>query len=94
MLCSISLQIIVFDVCWSSLIFLYNAEYFVQVFDSLPDRLFAEHDVPVDLIVTPTTVVPVSKRAARPPGILWNLIDADKFFRVAILRTLWQGLKE
>ncbi|KAF2368293.1 5-formyltetrahydrofolate cyclo-ligase [Trinorchestia longiramus] len=64
-----------------------------QVFDSLPERLFAVHDVPVDLIVTPTQVLPVSKRASRPAGILWDLIDADKFYRVAILRTLWQRLE-
>ncbi|KAA0192952.1 hypothetical protein HAZT_HAZT009929 [Hyalella azteca] len=65
-----------------------------QVFDRLPDRLFSVHDVPVDLIVTPTQVLPVNKHAPRPAGILWNLIDADKFYRVAILRTLWQRLKD
>lgn len=65
-----------------------------QVFDDLPARLFGTHDVPVDVIVTPTQVINVPRTHKRPPGILWNLINPEKFYRVAILRTLWQRQKD
>jgi len=63
-----------------------------QVFDKLPERLFTMHDVPVDIIVTPTDVITVSKdgQPPKPQGILWKLLTAEKFFRVAILRKLYE----
>lgn len=66
----------------------------VQVFDTLPDALFGPHDVPVDIIVTPTEVIRVATPPPKPTGILWKLLQADKFLRVAILRKLWQMEKD
>lgn len=65
-----------------------------QVFDELPGKLFESHDVPVDIIVTPTTVIHVEKKLPRPAGLMWNLISREKFFRVAILRTIYQNIKD
>ena len=49
-----------------------------QVFDELPPNLFQSHDVPVDIIVTPTQVIRVEKRLAKPVGIIWKLLT--RFF--------------
>ncbi|XP_068219875.1 methenyltetrahydrofolate synthase domain-containing protein isoform X2 [Palaemon carinicauda] len=59
-----------------------------QVFDDLPERLFGPHDVPVDIIVTPTEVFDVSHRLSKPQGIYWHLLTPMKFKQVPILRVL------
>lgn len=41
-----------------------------QVFDTLPAELFGPHDVPVDIIVTPTEVIHVETRLAKPQGVI------------------------
>ncbi|XP_066980302.1 methenyltetrahydrofolate synthase domain-containing protein isoform X1 [Macrobrachium rosenbergii] len=59
-----------------------------QVFEDLPERLFGPHDVPVDIIVTPTEVFNVSHRLSKPEGIYWHLLTPEKFKQVPILRVL------
>jgi len=44
-----------------------------------------EHDFRVDLIATPDEVVR-AERAARPPGILWDHLTAEKIDAVPVLR--------
>ena len=60
----------------------------MQVFDDLPERLFGPHDVPVDIIITPTEVFNVSHRLPKPEGIYWYLLTPEKFRQVPILRVL------
>lgn len=43
-----------------------------------------EHDFRVDVIVTPTTVVRTPQRR-RPPGILWDHLDAEKRAAIPVL---------
>lgn len=59
-----------------------------QVVDSLPTNLFQKHDVPVDLIVTPTEVIRVAKRLPRPTGLYWELISERRLKIVAGLELL------
>ena len=58
------------------------------MFEELPKEMFESHDMPVDVIVTPTQVIEVTDRLPRPAGLLWKLLSRDKFFRVAILRRI------
>lgn len=56
----------------------------VQVVDDdLPET---EHDFRVDVIVTPTEVIRCD-RITRPPGIIWDHLDADKIASIPILAT-------
>lgn len=59
-----------------------------QVFDSLPHQLFKSHDVPVDIIITPTQIINVTPRLARPPGIIWNLLTEQRLKEIPILQIL------
>ncbi|KAI8423131.1 hypothetical protein MSG28_014210 [Choristoneura fumiferana] len=45
------------------------------VFDTLPAELFGPHDVPIDIIVTPTQVIETQRMSQRPPGIIWHLLS-------------------
>jgi 5-formyltetrahydrofolate cyclo-ligase len=49
--------------------------------EDLPET---EHDFRVDVIVTPTTTVR-TRRRRRPPGILWDHLDADKLAAIPVL---------
>jgi len=45
-----------------------------------------EHDFRVDVIVTPTSVARTPRRR-RPPGILWDHLDAKKRAEIPVLAT-------
>jgi len=58
-----------------------------QVFDSLPEELFGPHDLPVDLIVTPTRVIRPTHPSAKPVhGVIWALLDAEKVSLIPALQ--------
>ncbi|XP_068625428.1 methenyltetrahydrofolate synthase domain-containing protein [Battus philenor] len=59
-----------------------------QVFDTLPAELFGPHDVPVDLIVTPTQVIETQRMSQRPGGILWHLLSNRRIQLMPILGQL------
>lgn len=59
-----------------------------QVTDSLPINLFQKYDTPVDLIVTPTEVIRVSKRLPRPKGIFWELLSERRLKIVPALQKI------
>mmetsp|Transcript_79385 Transcript_79385/g.220904 ORF Transcript_79385/g.220904 Transcript_79385/m.220904 type:complete len:492 (-) Transcript_79385:50-1525(-) len=48
------------------------------------------HDVPVDIIVTPTRILRVdpAKRFPKPTGIYWDLLSEQKIAQIKVLRTL------
>lgn len=55
----------------------------LQVLDEeLPET---DHDFRVDLIVTPTATVR-TRRRRRPPGVLWDHLDAEKRAAIPVLR--------
>lgn len=56
-----------------------------QVVDDAPEP--DAHDVPVDLIVTPERVIETGKRA-KPSGIDWDTLDAEKRDQIPILDEL------
>lgn len=60
----------------------------VQVYDTLPENLFQSYDLPLDLIVTPTEVIRVSKRLPRPKGIEWKLLSSRRLEIVPVLKCI------
>lgn len=65
----------------------------VQVYDTLPENLFQSYDLPLDLIVTPTEVIRVGKRLARPAGIEWNLLSSRRLEIVPVLKSIKDKLE-
>ncbi|XP_063992358.1 uncharacterized protein Lost [Diachasmimorpha longicaudata] len=64
-----------------------------QVVDELPVRLFEKHDVPVDIIITPTQTIYVTERLRKPEGIFWDLLTMRRIKSIRILQQL-KGLDE
>lgn len=60
----------------------------LQVVDSLPLELFQKYDTPVDIIVTPTEVIRVSKRLPRPNGVFWELLSERRLKILPVLQQL------
>ncbi|CAK1541069.1 unnamed protein product [Leptosia nina] len=59
-----------------------------QVFDSLPAELFGPHDVPIDIIVTPTQVIETQRMSKRPVGIIWHLLSNRRLEQMPVLAQL------
>ncbi|KAL4708514.1 hypothetical protein ACJJTC_014122 [Scirpophaga incertulas] len=59
-----------------------------QVFDTLPAELFGSHDVPIDIIVTPTQVIETHRKSPRPSGIMWHLLSNRRVQMMPILGQL------
>ncbi|MFQ6134843.1 MAG: 5-formyltetrahydrofolate cyclo-ligase [Nitrososphaerales archaeon] len=47
-----------------------------------------EHDVPVDIIVTPKRIIETETKHRKPAGIVWRLIDERRMNEMPILKTL------
>lgn len=58
------------------------------MYDTLPNNLFTNYDVPIDLIVTATQVIRVDKRLPRPDGIQWNLLSERRLGIVPVLKVI------
>jgi len=57
-----------------------------QIQDSLPAP--DDHDVPMDLLVTPERVIDVDAAGSRPAGIDWSLLDEDRIADIPVLEQL------
>lgn len=57
--------------------------------NKLPTSLMCRHDLPVDLIVTPSKIINVTKKLHKPDvGICWDLITQEQLQSIPILKTL------
>ncbi|KAK7584331.1 hypothetical protein V9T40_005294 [Parthenolecanium corni] len=59
-----------------------------QVKDELPEHLFKEHDVPVDIIITPTQIIEVTEKLPRPERIIWEILSNRRILEIPILQKL------
>lgn len=50
-----------------------------------------EHDVPMDLVVTPDRVIETDSEYDRPPGILWDDLPEEKIGEIPVLQRLREG---
>jgi 5-formyltetrahydrofolate cyclo-ligase len=55
----------------------------LQLVDKLP---YSEHDVPIDIIATPTKLIWTYTKIPKPKGIIWHKIDKDKMELIPILK--------
>jgi len=54
-----------------------------QVVSDMPAGQLTKHDVPVDVIVTPTRVLRVGQgRAPKPSGVMWDLLSPQKLSQI------------
>uniref|UniRef100_A0A7S4QSN3 Methenyltetrahydrofolate synthase domain-containing protein n=1 Tax=Ditylum brightwellii TaxID=49249 RepID=A0A7S4QSN3_9STRA len=65
-----------------------------QVVDDMPPGQLTKHDVPVDVIVTPTRIIRVSDRVPKPSGVFWDLLSPQKLAQIRVLRQLKSEIEE
>lgn len=65
-----------------------------QVVNDIPSGSLTKHDVPVDIIVTPTKVIRVPDRVPKPSGVFWDLLSPQKLSQIRVLRQLKQEIEE
>ncbi|XP_076362067.1 methenyltetrahydrofolate synthase domain-containing protein lost isoform X2 [Tachypleus tridentatus] len=59
-----------------------------QVFDRLPQQVFGDHDVTVDVIVTPTQIIQCEPRLSKPTAVNWALLSIEKLNEIPVLKAL------
>nr|GMC52553.1 5-formyltetrahydrofolate cyclo-ligase-like protein COG0212 [Ipomoea batatas] len=59
-----------------------------QLVDDIPVEKLLIHDVPVDIICTPTQVIFTNTPIPKPQGIYWEKLSPEKLSQVRILREL------
>ncbi|CAB9530500.1 methenyltetrahydrofolate synthetase domain containing [Seminavis robusta] len=65
-----------------------------QVVTDMPPGQLTKHDVPVDIIVTPTRTIEVPNRVPKPSGVFWDLLSPQKLAQIRVLRQLKQSIEE
>lgn len=59
-----------------------------QILDDLPNELFETHDLPVDIIVTPTQTIVVNPKLKKPSDIVWSAISKRKLAAIPVLNEI------
>ncbi|XP_024028313.1 5-formyltetrahydrofolate cyclo-ligase-like protein COG0212 isoform X1 [Morus notabilis] len=59
-----------------------------QLVDDIPVEKLLIHDVPVDIICTPTQVIFTNTSIPKPQGIYWEKLSPEKLGQIRILREL------
>ncbi|KAI4346529.1 hypothetical protein L6164_007418 [Bauhinia variegata] len=59
-----------------------------QLVDDIPVEKLLIHDVPVDIICTPTQVIYTQTSIPKPQGIYWDKLSPEKLGQIRILREL------
>jgi 5-formyltetrahydrofolate cyclo-ligase len=62
--------------------------------EDIEPGLMLEHDVPVDIIVTPTRILRTRTRLPKPPGILWHKLSPEKLAQIRVLQSLKRQIEE
>jgi len=65
----------------------------LQVVNDIPADQLTQHDVPVDIIVTPTRTINVAERAPKPSGVFWELLSPQKLAQIRVLQQLKQQVE-
>ncbi|KAG4380392.1 hypothetical protein AAZX31_16G149200 [Glycine max] len=65
-----------------------------QLVDDIPVEKLLIHDVPVDIICTPTQVIFTNTSIPKPQGIYWDKLSPEKLGQVRILRELKKRIEQ
>lgn len=65
-----------------------------QIVDDIPVEKLLVHDVPVDIICTPTQVIFTNRTIPKPQGIYWNKLSPEKLGQIRILRELKSRIEQ
>lgn len=57
----------------------------IQVVDNIP---MTEHDMPIDIIVTPTKIIRTNTKYKKPRGILWEHLTKEKVEQIPLIKHL------
>jgi len=61
-----------------------------QLINDLPNNIMEEHDLAVDIIVTPKRYIYTKRLFQRPERVYWNKIDSDMILSIPVLQELKQ----
>lgn len=65
-----------------------------QLVDDIPIDKLLIHDVPVDIICTPTRVIFTNTSIPKPQGIYWEKLSPEKLSQIRILRQLKSKIEQ
>ncbi|XP_058191191.1 5-formyltetrahydrofolate cyclo-ligase-like protein COG0212 isoform X2 [Rhododendron vialii] len=65
-----------------------------QLVDDIPVEKLLIHDVPVDIICTPTQVIFTRTQIPKPQGIYWDKLSPEKLGQIRVLRELKRKIEE
>ncbi|KAL3791734.1 hypothetical protein HJC23_007501 [Cyclotella cryptica] len=65
-----------------------------EVAATTPFGTLTQHDVPVDIIVTPTRIIRVPNRLPKPSGVFWDLLSPQKLSQIRVLQELKKRTEE
>nr|KYP45973.1 Methenyltetrahydrofolate synthetase domain-containing protein [Cajanus cajan] len=65
-----------------------------QLVDDIPIEKLLIHDVPVDIICTPTQVIFTNTSIPKPQGIYWDKLSPEKLGQIRILRELKKRIEQ
>ncbi|BAU01994.1 hypothetical protein LR48_Vigan10g140100 [Vigna angularis] len=65
-----------------------------QLVDDIPVEKLLIHDVPVDIICTPTQVIFTHTTIPKPQGIYWDKLSPEKLGQIRILRELKKRIEQ
>uniref|UniRef100_A0A0D6QYI5 5-formyltetrahydrofolate cyclo-ligase n=1 Tax=Araucaria cunninghamii TaxID=56994 RepID=A0A0D6QYI5_ARACU len=65
-----------------------------QLVNDIPVEKLQIHDVPVDVICTPTQIIHTNTTIPKPQGIYWDRLSPEKLGQIKILRELKKRIEE
>lgn len=57
----------------------------IQIVDGVPQE---DHDVPVDVIITPTQVIKTHRKRPKPKGVIWEKVTSEMMEDMPVLKEL------
>ncbi|CAF0762137.1 unnamed protein product [Rotaria sordida] len=59
-----------------------------QLINDIPNHIMEQHDLPVDIIVTPKRYIYTKRLFQRPTRVYWNKLDPDMMISIPVLQEL------
>ncbi|UJR33399.1 hypothetical protein I4U23_020846 [Adineta vaga] len=59
-----------------------------QLVNDIPNHIMEQHDLPVDIIVTPKRYIYTKRLFQRPTRIYWNILEPDMMINIPVLQEL------